>query len=55
MYSRFKILVVIDFFPQLLTIRLIQKIVEVQFTLFATCFNIVCILNLTYRHVCVFF
>jgi hypothetical protein len=45
---RFNIIVAIDFFLQL-TIRLIQKIVQVQFILFAIYFNVVCILNLTYH------
>jgi succinate-acetate transporter protein len=44
-----EIFVVIDFF---VTIRLIQKIVQVQFILFAICFTIVCILILTYPFTC---
>jgi hypothetical protein len=43
-----EIFVVIDFFLTTLTIRLIQKIMQVLFTLLATYFIIVGILNLTY-------
>jgi hypothetical protein len=35
-----------------LTIRIIQKIVKVQFILFVICFIVVCILSLTYRFTC---
>jgi hypothetical protein len=37
----------LTFFATLI-IRLIQKIVQVQFILFNICFNVVCILSLTY-------
>jgi hypothetical protein len=48
-----EMLVAIDFFYTTLTIRLIQKIVQVQFILFVICFIIVvCILSLAYHFTC---
>jgi hypothetical protein len=35
-----------------LTVRIIQKIVQIQSILFAICFNVVCILSLTYHFTC---
>jgi hypothetical protein len=49
---RFKILVTIDFFFVTMIIRLIQRIVQIKFILFAICFNVVCILSLTYHFTC---
>jgi hypothetical protein len=52
MYSlRIKIFVAIDFFHNF-DHCLIQKIMQISFTLLATCFIIVGILSLTYSHIC---
>jgi hypothetical protein len=45
---RIEIFVVIEFFSTTLTIRFIQKVMQVSSILFATCFTIISILSLTY-------
>jgi hypothetical protein len=47
--ARFKTFVVLDFFIVTVTICLTQKMMQVQFILFAIYFNVACILIFTYR------